>query len=128
MRSVAQVNRSVDRGGIVVRHREAAGLYNRESARSVGKSAGAVGNGVGFRKCDSGRHRLTGSCKTRGTFIAVGGGPCAGPDPASRANRPIGRHCESTEMSGVAYGIEMVITRRRQDCFQAFVRALERQL
>jgi len=48
MSSVAQVNRSVDRGGIVVGHREAADLYNREGARGVGKSAAAAGNGVDF--------------------------------------------------------------------------------
>ena len=74
MQSVAEANRSVDRGGIVVRHREAAGLYNREGAGHVRKSAGTAGNGMVFRKCDGRRRRNTRSCKTRGNFIAVGGG------------------------------------------------------
>ena len=127
MRSVAQVNRSVDRGGIVIGHREAAGLYNREGSRRVGKSAGAAGNGVGFRKCDGGRRCKTTSLKTRGQFIAVGGRPCAGPEVARRRERPIGRHCESTEMRGVACHVaEMVVTRHRPHGLQAFVRAIER--
>lgn len=127
MRSVAQVDRSVDRGGIVVRHRETAGLYNCEGAGSVGKSAGAAGNGVGFRKCGGGRHENTVSCKTRGKFIAVGGRPCAGPGAARRTERPFGRHRELTEMGGVACHIlEMVVTRHRVHSFQALVRTRER--
>src|SRR4051812_9403507 len=111
MRSVDGFDRSVDCGGIGVRHREAAGLHDREDARGAGKSAFTAGNGVGFRKCDGGRRHNRDSCKPGGQFIAIGGRPCALPGAGRWTEHPIGRHSESTQMGGVACGVEMVVGR-----------------